>query len=372
MGSDNRIAAKHSRMDTFKRITNRRWFYPKRFHFAQSLRCVIQLLLIAVAVHTSVWLFTGIETRSHDSLQILNVTGAAREVCQRKVYNVNSTCNQQYCYVVAVTVNMGFYDFFLNWYHYYNQSVILSTNINGTSKPSVLVVIAEDDEIYEAMTKLSLNNTEVIRGAFQRAYGKAEDYDSTGYKSLVSARASHLLNLLCGLQDMQSASDFAETENRWIVVYSDIDTVWLQDPLPLIQANLFGSRQELQYDILASVDDHDERYENYYCTGFFIAVATQISIYFLSRWEEKLKSNPQLNQPVFNALLHSDEQYPIRHAGLDETQFPPGRLFFNETYSKAKKLRGTVVVHNNYIIGRQNKKFRFQEYGLWNASGSIE
>jgi rhamnogalacturonan II specific xylosyltransferase len=98
-----------------------------------------------------------------------------------------------------------------------------------------------------------------------------------------------------------------------------------------------------------------------------LAIAnTLVSFYFLSRWDEELNTNPQLNQPLFNTLLQSDNNHPIqiRHAGLDEVMFPPGRLFFNDE-NKSKVLRESVVVHNNYIIGRENKKRRFEEYGLW-------
>ena len=289
-------------------------------------------------------------------------------ICHRQVYNVNATCNHDNCYVIVVTVNMGFYDFFLNWYHYYNQSVHLHSNNDTTQtknsmKHQRLVVIAEDNEIYSALHSLSLINTEIIRGgAAQTGKRDAEDYDSSGYKSLVSGRATHLLNLICGL-----ASVSTQEEKQLIVVYSDIDTVWLRDPLAIIETELFHAQQQnLQYDILAAVDDHDyDSFENYFCTGLLVIANTPASTYFLSRWEEELKSNPQLNQPIFNRLLQGDEQHSIRFAGLDEVLFPPGRLFFNGGKSKTELLEQTVVVHNNYIIGSENKKERFKTYGLW-------
>ena len=365
MGSDNRTA-------------NRRWIFPGRFHLTNSVRCGIRLLLVAVCAYSMTMLYNvTFLRRSEDdafnasrrpNMSYLMPSNQRNEICHRQLYNVNVTCKHEHCYVVVVTVNMGFYDFFLNWYHYYNQSIHLHPN-NGTdeklssSENQLLVVIAEDNEVYSSLHSLSLVNIEIIRGrAALTGNSDAEDYDSAGYKSLVSGRATHLLNLICGLMAVST-----QEENSLIVVYSDIDTVWLRNPLTIIDTELFPPQQPtLQYDILAAVDDHDfESFANYFCTGLLAIASTTASISFLLRWEEKLKSNPQLNQPIFNRLLQVDEQHSIRFAGLDEILFPPGRLFFDGQKSKTELLEQTVVVHNNYIIGSDNKKRRFKEYGLW-------
>ena len=348
MGSDNHAS--------------RRWNYPypKRFHMAN--RCWVRLLLLATAACTSVILFKA----SSGDLRAASYVDV-RDICKREVYDVNSTCTDEYCYVIVVTVNMGFYDFFLNWHHYYRRAIPRSNNAykDDAKNEALLVVIAEDYEIYGELNKLQLNNTQIILGRNeQKSNGDAEDYGSIGYKSLVSGRASHLLNLSCGLQSR--TTDQPAIGSRWVVIYSDIDTVWLRDPMPIIKTELFNEQQHFQYDVLAAVDDHDfAGVETYYCTGFLVITSTPASFQFLFRWEEELKANPQLNQPFFNSLLHNDDSHSIqiRHAGLDEIDFPPGRIFFDE--DKAKVLEQTVVVHNNYIIGRENKKKRFEEYGIW-------
>lgn len=354
--------------------TNRRWIYhPRRFCMSNSLRHGVKTVLFAIAVYAAAMLCKatpkqmmalGLQMNSTKGFHMSSTKEQIRDICKRKVYSIDSTCGQYHCYVIAVTVNMGFYDFFLNWYHYYHLSDLQSNNTGNAQSKALLVVIAEDDEVYIQLTKLQWNDVQIIRGHnVKESNSLAEDYDSVGYKSLVSGRASHLLDLLCGLQKRTGL----------IVVYTDIDTVWLRNPLPIIRNKLFDTQQhQPHYDILAAVDDHDfGGVETYYCTGFLVFTTTPATFRFLSQWEDELKTNPQLNQPIFNSLLKSDTSLSIqvRNAGLDEAQFPPGRLFF-DNHDKVTALQQTVVVHNNYIIGRENKKKRFEEYGLWNVSSS--
>ena len=355
MGSDNR--------------TTRRWLSPspKRFHIYNSLRCGMKLMLLTTLIYSTFLIFIG-NAKRHGATNTnyhQSKIQQTLDVCSRDVYNINTTCEAERCYVIVLTINMGFYDFFLNWFHYYYTSLH-----NNTNDQICLVVIAEDNEIYQKMQLLNLENAAIISSATKQSVGSPEDYDSVGYKSLVSGRASHLLNLICGLNGHATTSEQSDIdwETRWIIIYSDIDTVWLKNPIPIIQANLLGENQSLQYHLLAGVDDHDfEGYENYYCTGLLVFTNTAQSILFLSRWEEKLNTNPQLNQPIFNQLLQRDEQFSLLYMGLNETLFPPGRTFFYGSTSKDDLLSQTVVVHNNYIIGRDSKKKRFKEYGLWMA-----
>jgi len=353
MGSDNHTA--------------RRWLSPKRFHMYNSLRCGLKLSLLTAIIFSTLVIFMG-KTKQHVATNTNDHQSKRQQIldiCSRDVYNINAACEAERCYVVVVTINMGFYDFFLNWFHYYNASLH-----NNSIRGIWLAVIAEDNEVYQNMQLLNLDNFAVISSAVKQDVGSAEDYDSVGYKSLVSGRANHLLNLICGLNGHATTTEqpSIDLNDRWITIYSDIDTVWLKNPIPIIQANLLGENQSLQYDILAGVDDHNfEGYENYYCTGLLVLTNTPQSILFLSRWEEKLKTNPQLNQPVFNHLLQREDQFSLLYTGLDEILFPPGRTFFDGSTSKDDLLSQTVVVHNNYIIGRDSKKKRFKDYGLWIA-----
>jgi hypothetical protein len=191
----------------------------------------------------------------------------------------------------------------------------------------------------------------------------------------VSTRATHLLNLMCILgvtgEDVVKSNEAIaskDTRKDIIIVYSDVDTVWVKDPFPYIQT-LIGKNKS--YDLLAAVDDHDYWcVKDYYCTGFLVIAQSPASISFLSHWEKELKYAPQLNQPIFNTVLRSPKLPKIRHIGLGEMEFPPGRLYFDQWVkeggeSERQKKEETMVVHNNYFIGHDAKMKRFEEHALW-------
>eukprot|EP00584_Thalassiosira_punctigera_P021944 CAMPEP_0172548288 /NCGR_PEP_ID=MMETSP1067-20121228/17618_1 /TAXON_ID=265564 ORGANISM="Thalassiosira punctigera, Strain Tpunct2005C2" /NCGR_SAMPLE_ID=MMETSP1067 /ASSEMBLY_ACC=CAM_ASM_000444 /LENGTH=403 /DNA_ID=CAMNT_0013335489 /DNA_START=73 /DNA_END=1281 /DNA_ORIENTATION=+ len=297
----------------------------------------------------------------------------------------NETTGRKPSFAVMLTLNDGFWDLFENWHNYFRDRLV------DRPDKSLLILIAEDSIIYEKLKAMPESKKEsfiVLPGhnfSIHSASDKAEDYESYAYKSLVSSRATYLLNLMCSFEGGESNNavnevSVAEGETKiskegLVVVYSDVDTVWLKDPFPQIHAELYGTNlndtQHPNYDILAAVDDHDYYgVDNVYCTGYLVIAQTPASFAFLSYWERELLSSPQLNQPIFNTLLRSEELPYIRHGGLGEIEFPPGRLYFDEWVKEGGELERlkkekTLVVHNNYIIGHDAKIQRFQEHGLW-------
>ncbi len=159
-----------------------------------------------------------------------------------------------------------------------------------------------------------------------------------------------------------------DTKKDIVIIYSDVDTVWVRDPFQNIQS-LIGNDEA--FDILAAVDDHDYWcVKDYYCTGFIVIVQSSASISFLSHWEKELQHAPQLNQPIFNTVLRSPILPEIRHGGLGEIEFPSGRLYFDEWVKEGgelerQKKKRSLVVHNNYIVGHDAKRKRFEEHGIW-------
>ncbi|KAL7476372.1 hypothetical protein ACHAW6_002241 [Cyclotella cf. meneghiniana] len=385
-----------------------------RFLHRRRIQLLILITVIAYTTILSPTLLSSLGPRGdHPHVNLSTLQHKSRDVCsqhKQQVYspftsrNRTKDCNNNYCVIIVVTVNSGFYDFFMNWHRHFERAVLQSprqvgdaVNSNPKGNQTIdltrlpfLMVIAEDNEIYDKLLSLPLSkehdNIAIILGTHAtREYSTSEaaDYDSPNYKSLVSYRATHLLNLVCSLPEgdrfMKFESSLDEW-NKWIVIYSDIDTVWLKNPIPIIQSSLFefANTSEIlsplpqslwpKYDILASVDDRNySNFDTYYCTGFLVIACTSSSVVFLARWENELRLNPQLNQPIFNSLLqtqHSDYTQP-RHGQLSEVEFPPGRLFFDRDKTRMEVREQTVVVHNNYIVGHDSKKKRFEEYGLW-------
>jgi hypothetical protein len=83
-------------------------------------------------------------------------------------------------------------------------------------------------------------------------------------------------------------------------------------------------------------------------------------MHLISSWEEELLSRTQVNQPIFNELMVKQKgTNSLKYAGLSEFEFVPGRNFFQHDKSKI------VVLHNNFVTGREKKQKRFEEYGVW-------
>ena len=143
---------------------------------------------------------------------------------------------------------------------------------------------------------------------------------------------------------------------------------------------------------------------------------TPNTLHVLTDWDAQLSKTPQLNQPLFNRLIHqartqaipelhlkpsSHEQGPLvtlslKVGALDRSLFPSGDLYFGgkegvresapnsrasargkDVHSSHELLhsshellrhRGAVVVHNNWIVGKEHKVRRFENARLWSLS----
>jgi len=229
-------------------------------------------------------------------------------------------------WTILLTVNDGFYDFFQNWWIHYDRLKLLNT----------VVVVAEDDAVY-AKLKVNLNIT-VERSSLINA--NAHSYESTDYKVMVSTRAQHILRHLRVGED---------------VLYSDVDTVWRSDPMVHL----------VSQDIVAEVDNPTyEGVSPYYCTGFMAIHSNARTIRMMEQWNNEMTRKPQLNQPLFNRVLHGSKT--VEHVGLPNALFPSGKQYFDEMDENVKQK--VVVVHNNFIQGHGAKKKRFQAAGLWQIS----
>ena len=83
----------------------------------------------------------------------------------------------------------------------------------------------------------------------------------------------------------------------------------------------------------------------------------------INEWKIELLKKNQLNQPLFNKLLYNHKN--IKSKPLPSLLFPSGKLFFNKFNNTQRS--NAVVVHNNYIVGGNNKRDRFKKYNLWNV-----
>jgi hypothetical protein len=223
-------------------------------------------------------------------------------------------------WTVVVTLSIGFDDMFTNWWFHYSK---LNLDMD-------VIMIAEDRPTYDKYS--SIPGIEVWNAEYEDSKDtKSLTYNTVQYKKLVSRRASHILRVL---------------DSKPNIIYTDIDTVWLQDPRPYFAG---------KFDIWAQLDD-----TNYYCTGFMAIIKSDKVVHFLKDWNDQLRKKPQLNQPIFNKILHKSR---LKHKALPLREFPSGKLYFQQ-----KRRDGVVIVHNNFIIGKDKKIDRFKDIGLWSTN----
>jgi uncharacterized protein (TIGR01627 family) len=250
-------------------------------------------------------------------------------------------------WTILITVNDGYYDFMLNWLSHFDK---LGLKV-------LVIVIAEDDVVYDKLKWLGLpaNKLQIERSALAGT-GTAVDskligslnYDTKEYKTMVSTRASNLLRYL------------REGKN---LIYTDVDTVWRSNPLMYLD-----NPSTSDYDMLIQVDtDKYEGVSPYYCTGFMATRSNERTIKLMADWETELQDKPQLNQPIFNAILH--KRSTVKHFALSRNTFPSG-LVFDSKHAQSK-LDEAVVVHNNYIQGHDAKKDRFVKHNLWRVGADL-
>ena len=220
-------------------------------------------------------------------------------------------------WVVVVSVSHGYDDMFLNWLYWYNE----------LQMDTQLIVVAEDNSTlqkYKACLQFTVMGIDL-----QESSGPLT-YRSTEYNKLVSKRPRYLLDLL---------------QLHKHLIYTDIDTVWKNDPRPFLTGN---------FDIWAYNDHLSE-----VCSGFIGIRSSPETLAFFRKWIYMLKV-PQTNQKIFSDLLKS-ENMSARH--LDTHLFTPGNVYFDD--AKNNPSSGHVVIHNNWIIGLKRKTQRFMEHQLW-------
>ena len=181
-------------------------------------------------------------------------------------------------------------------------------------------------------------------------------YNDTAYNSLVSTRAKHILQLLPSGH----------------VLYTDIDTVWLHDPIPYLRSPPVGSdgtgnANGKEVDLWLQMDEETLEatkaarmglppLADYYCTGFMALRSNERTVALMEAWDAALQgagtatpsclhpsshllpsppphshhnkrtAKPQLNQPIFNRLLYHNSS--ARAAGLPYRLFPSGKAAF--------------------------------------------
>jgi rhamnogalacturonan II specific xylosyltransferase len=223
-------------------------------------------------------------------------------------------------WTILLTVNDAYFDFFQNWHFAYRK-----LNINYT-----IIIVAEDETVYKKLRPFQ-SESMTIENSGHEDVNKYAAYGSKEFSKLVSQRPTHILrHLTKGVN----------------ILYSDIDMVWLQNPFPYFTGD---------FDMWIELDSI-----NNYCTGLMAIKSNRNCLRLIKTWQNSLQHKQEIDQTAFNKVVRNAT---IDISILDNRIFPTGRQYFGKFTDKQRA--SAVVVHNNWIVGKQAKLNRFQKYKLW-------
>jgi Nucleotide-diphospho-sugar transferase len=183
-------------------------------------------------------------------------------------------------------------------------------------------------------------------------------FGDAAFKKLTSTRPTFLLPFLL---------------QGYAIFYNDIDIVWQQNAWDVIDEREEG--QNLERTLW-----HDGEAPFCSCLLYFHPTADTKSL--LHQWEIEMGSPQQKKKPGDQDALEvvaKRLQYPQKEEGggtvgttrvyPNDVQFPSGADY--SWYETAPENDRAVIIHNNFIVGKDIKKLRFEEAGLWKPSGRI-
>ncbi len=270
--------------------------------------------------------------------------------------------------VFLVVVTSGYQDLFVNF--------ICSLRANNVTSVKNIIVITFTDDIVSMAKGYGLGYyvpTNVIEPTIA-------NFGTLSYQSLILTRTKLVMDLM---------------HLGFSCVIIDIDTVWLHDPMLLLDA----MHRQYDYDV-AFTDDGGE-----VCGCFLDLSSSDYAVLFwekLTKQHENLlismENNPNFDfteseQKILTRLIHGKEYDAIvidRNISMPASRknyfvtlqlqkdlFPSGLNYFN-LYS-AFGMRGKVthnttpyIVHNNFVVGKDIKISRFKKYKLWYSDSQFQ
>ncbi|XP_022084582.1 UDP-D-xylose:L-fucose alpha-1,3-D-xylosyltransferase 3-like, partial [Acanthaster planci] len=231
--------------------------------------------------------------------------------------------------VVLATTNKAFLDFTANW---------LESIRRIATRPKILIV-AEDRETQRFLYGRPGVHVVVSRGFDTPA--EQLPWDSPIYNAMVNKRPAYIYQLL------QRGHD---------VLFSDVDTVWLNDPFPYFQGDFHVAVEEDQHKPYVA-----------YCAGFVFFRAAEKTREFVREWLRRLhRSKTKISdQVLMNEMLTKNQIPGLRTMVLPSEIFPNGKLFFMTPGWRQLHRQSAAVVHNNWIQSKEKKLQRFKDHGLW-------
>ncbi|XP_060553745.1 uncharacterized protein LOC132714844 [Ruditapes philippinarum] len=172
-------------------------------------------------------------------------------------------------WTILLTVNEAFFDFFENWWLYFRK---LDLTVN-------VIVIAEDEIVFAKLKeKYSRPLVEIIRSWIINISSPLV-WNSIGYRQMASARPVYILKYL------------KESIN---ILYTDVDTVFLQNPFKYFTGN---------FDMWSQSEDKG------ICAGFTAYRSSSRTVKLVENWLKRLSKRLQINQPALNEEIRTVDDW---------------------------------------------------------------
>lgn len=253
--------------------------------------------------------------------------------------------------VIVLNANYGYLDFVINWVCTSNK-----LNIN-------FVVLSLDDELH-----MHLKNSTSIPSISGHAFNISSP---PGYSNF----ASREFTLINYKKFITIHSILAKGYN---VLYSDADTVLLEDPIPYL-------RKDVDLEFQSDSDHPELKVDGIPCAGFFYAKSTENAKNLLRKTMDGVvdsnftKMEQFVMAEILTQMRNSGEAlYIPRNNKAPSTQkltfrqlhsmsFVNGGIFFAGNYEERRKAAEvpTVMVHANFLAGSEQKRNMLHERGLW-------
>lgn len=200
------------------------------------------------------------------------------------------------------------------------------------------------------------------------------------YKATISSDGHCIFASDCfkRVTKLKSMAVLRVLKKGYSVLWSDMDITWFENPLPKLLA------MEPNSLIIQSDEPNENFPENSILganSGFYLARSDEKTIHAFEAIVEHAMRSELTEQPSFYIILCGEkgekrvgerecllEEGGLRTVFLSHQQYPNGHVYghwdsLNATESCRTK--GCVLLHNNFIAGKENKLMRFVTHGLW-------
>jgi hypothetical protein len=250
--------------------------------------------------------------------------------------------------VIVLMVTSGVLEMFFNFFSYYSRLHL------GVRR---VVVLCFDDASFEALLPLTAFNEgefdvraawNITSAAFSTTkFASVEVWGSSSFKQLMRLKPLWVLQLM--------------DEGFDAVVLSDIDIVYLRDPLDYV----FNSAS-FASDVWAALDNYQNLHFRYieYNTGFMVFRRSPHSVAMLQKWRDACQRSDDSEQTVLRTVVNSGE---IAKFGiLPEEKFPNGFVYFVIGGATLRNLRFEVAIaHVTATADYDLKIIRLREQLHW-------